>query len=64
MRMVDQNIMVNVPDGKTVQHDWWVNNPQMVRQVISLNQHAPTEPGLGGPPPWGQSPGPQCSACR
>ena len=64
MRTVYQNIVANTPEGKAVQHDWWANDHQRVRQVISPNQSAPTELGPGSPPPWGQSPGPQYSASR
>ena len=52
MRMVYQNIMANTLDGKTVQHDWWVNVCQMVRHVISLNLTSLAEGGMGGHPPW------------
>ena len=64
MKMVYQNIMVNTPDGKTVQHNWWANGHQMIRWVISLNLTSTAERGLGGHPPWGQASSPWCSSCR
>ena len=56
--------MARMPDGKTVQHSWWANGHQTVRQVTYLSWNAPTELGLGCLPPRGWSPGPQSSLCR
>ena len=60
MRAVYQNIMADMLDGKTVQHNWWVNGHPTVRWLISPNLTSLVEQGSGGHLPWGQAPSPQC----
>ena len=45
--------MVRMLDRKTVQHSWWANGHQIMRQVTKLSWNAPTELGLGSLLPWG-----------
>ena len=63
MRMVYWNIMVYMPDGKTVEDNWWANGCQTVRWVIHLNLTSLAEWGMGSHLPWGWAPSPQCSLC-